>query len=356
MHDDAGGIMSSLAEQLGVALGVSSVERNGRSIIIAYTKQRRQRPEIRLTANVDDSSSPAIAGRRRLATRPVVILRRETGTDRFGKRLGLNREVQTGDSLFDAEVYVESDAPDDDVQATLAHAGLREHVRALLASGARVELGGDGLSAIYPYSSKFGRAEFDAAAPHLADAAKALPVFDAGNVMQRRANVGMLAAALFVPLAIIVSALLGEGWGPIHFGPKLIAVATGLVLWALVVVAIGRVVRGRSDSLRRFFTLALLLLVPVPMLTAALLFYCNGALDSSPAIDHATKIERVWFEQTKNAHRTYYVDAAGWDGNGPVKVRVPNDVATQLTVGQPIVVTTGAGRLGWEWMRGYRIE
>src|SRR6516225_2085249 len=95
---------SNLAQELGVALGASSVERDGRNIVISYTRPRRnQRPEVRLTVNVDDSATPGVTGRKRAGTRPVMVLRKETGTDRFGKSLGLNREVQTGDSLFDAE-------------------------------------------------------------------------------------------------------------------------------------------------------------------------------------------------------------------------------------------------------------
>jgi hypothetical protein len=163
-----------------------------------------------------------------------------------------------------------------------------------------------------------------------------------------------LLAAAFVPLPIFVAGLLLARYQPLYTKPWLLGIATGLGVWALVMFAVGRVVRGRSDSLRRFFTFAVLLLFPVPLLTVTLLFHYNGAYDTTPAVDHASKVERVWYSQAKNAHRTYYIAATGWEGDAPVKIRVPNAVAAQLTVGQPVTITTGAGKLGWEWLRGYR--
>ena len=60
-------------------------------------------------------------------------LRRETSTDRFGKRIYLNREVQIGDAAFDDAIYIETDAPDDVVRELLAAPAAREGTLRLLA-------------------------------------------------------------------------------------------------------------------------------------------------------------------------------------------------------------------------------
>jgi hypothetical protein len=165
----------------------------------------------------------------------------------------------------------------------------------------------------------------------------------------------VLVAAACVPVPIFVAGLLLSRYRPIHTQPWLVAGAAGLGVWAVVMVAIGRVVRGRSDSLRRFLMLAMLLLFPVPMLTVTLLFNYNGGYDHSPMSEHITTVERVKFSQSKNGHRSYYVVVKGWDSGGrPVDVSVPSSVARQVQPGQSAVITTGAGRLGWEWLIDYR--
>ena len=68
---------------------------------------------------------------------PRMKLRPERGADRFGKKLRLNREVQTGDAPFDNAVYIESTADDDEVLAMLASPRVRRAVLQLFSLGVR---------------------------------------------------------------------------------------------------------------------------------------------------------------------------------------------------------------------------
>jgi hypothetical protein len=68
---------------------------------------------------------------------PVITLRRETATDREGKRRGINREVQTGNEGFDAAVYIDSQATDSETRRVLGRSATREAVQTLLASACR---------------------------------------------------------------------------------------------------------------------------------------------------------------------------------------------------------------------------
>src|SRR5207253_2532663 len=62
------------------------------------------------------------------AALPRMEFRRERGLDRFGKTVGLNRELQTGNAEFDAAVYIESDASAEAVKPFLDQPQLRAAV------------------------------------------------------------------------------------------------------------------------------------------------------------------------------------------------------------------------------------
>ena len=67
---------------------------------------------------------------RALVISTEVVVRQEHALDRLGKRLGIDREVQTGDAAFDAAVYIESDAADADVLRLFADARVRSTLMA----------------------------------------------------------------------------------------------------------------------------------------------------------------------------------------------------------------------------------
>jgi hypothetical protein len=361
---DTGGPLKRLGQELGLPEGAPFlVEREGRAFTAKYMPGGKNTPPtLRLTAVVDEVSDAAAASayraspRAHVAVRPAIVLRRETGADRFGKRVGLNREVQLGDAGFDAAVYIETDSPEDDVQRTLADEALRGVVRALLdAETTRVELDPAGLSAVSPVrGGAIDVATFESTAAQLAQAAAALPLFDAGRVTKARSQVGVVVTMVVLFLAWpFAMGLMGRG--PIDRGATLVGLAGGLALWAVLTFALAMVVRGKSDSLRRLGMLAGPSLLCIPMTTYGAVVWANRELDTSPPVDHPTTVQRMWTSRPKNT--TYYhLDVASWrPGEVTQSLNVSPAFYSRSKQGMGIVVTTHAGKLGWEWVDTFRL-
>src|SRR5690348_3653348 len=91
---------------------------------LTFTARFRQNKNIR-TLTIECPTQPL----------PVVYLRKENATDRVGKRIGLNREVQTGHTVFDDIVYPESNASDDAVKKLLSSEQLHAATLLILQNG-----------------------------------------------------------------------------------------------------------------------------------------------------------------------------------------------------------------------------
>ena len=59
---------------------------------------------------------------------PVAVFRRERTRDRVGRRLALNREIQTGDQAFDDLVYIETDEQPDTIKELVASPQARAEI------------------------------------------------------------------------------------------------------------------------------------------------------------------------------------------------------------------------------------
>ena len=179
-------------ERLGRTLGLPEgspflIERAGRTFTARFSPRVKSTPpSLTVITSVDLTAETTPAhresGRAHVAVRPTIVLRPESMESRLAHRLGRSREVKTGDAAFDGAVYISTDSPEQDVQSTLASPDLREAVRALLASGvARVQLDAEGLTALLvgppPYTDRF-----EPTAKALAQAASALPLFEAKTI------------------------------------------------------------------------------------------------------------------------------------------------------------------------------
>jgi hypothetical protein len=361
----SGGATTPLAQELGVPSTFPLVvERHGRTFTVTYIPGGKNTPpSLRIAASVDEVGATGAlgayreSGRDHVDVRPAILLRRETGLDRFGKRIGLNREVQIGDEELDALAYVETDSPDDDVRRTLADDRARRAVRELIREGVtRVQLDPSGLSADRAVRSAadMSAASFEHTAALLAEAASALPVFTAGRAAKARSALtgvlAMVGAGMIMPVLMIAA-----GKSPIDPGAKQLGAAGGLGLWLLIVVGLVVTLSGRSTSLRRvaLSSLAALLIVPVGFYSA--LCWTNRELDESPRVDHATTVTRVWTSRGKNT--TYYhVDVASWRADmGTITLDVSSSFANGAQKGSKIVVSTHAGKLGWEWVEAFKL-
>ena len=142
----------------------------------------------------------------------------------------------------------------------------------------------------------------------------------------------------------------------IHIGGALlIGLGGGLVLWALVVLGLARLFRGKSGRDAAPARLRVRGPARRPHGAYAALVRANRALDDSPAVDHATRITRVYTTQGKG-NVFHHVEVAPWRrGEATVTFVVESWFATKAAAGKKIVVTTHAGRFGWEWWDDYRL-
>lgn len=55
-------------------------------------------------------------------------------------------------------------------------------------------------------------------------------------------------------------------------------------------------------------------------------------------------------------HPSFYVSLEDWRPGSmhPLEVEVTQNQYNRVSVGDPVVVTTGQGRFGWEWLKDIR--
>ncbi|MFO0594161.1 MAG: hypothetical protein U0228_02620 [Myxococcaceae bacterium] len=80
-----------------------------------------------------------------LTSHPFLIARRETALDKADKNSGLVHEVQLGDAAFDAAVFLDSNAPDEEVHRFLAAPSSHRVIESMLHAGADRVTWKDGL-------------------------------------------------------------------------------------------------------------------------------------------------------------------------------------------------------------------
>ncbi|HYF49772.1 MAG TPA: hypothetical protein VEJ63_10225, partial [Planctomycetota bacterium] len=250
---------------------------------------------------------------------PAVYVRKESSIDRVGKRLGLNRELQTGDATFDQNAYVESDSSDEAVLKLLLCEQVRGASLLLLQCGFKhVEFGKDGVKVQMSGSNSaliFDAERFNEAAGALALMGDHLPRYE-----QVETNAPTLTRPILVTIGSIV-ALVGlliftgiasDNYPPLDWGPWTVGWACGAGAWLLWLPLCGRLVRGRSNAMRHFIISMLLMTIALPTGGAGTVVFLNGYLDSSPQVQHQTRVVRQWTTRSKNS-TNYHTEVAGWN-------------------------------------------
>ncbi len=308
---------------------------------------------------VTKSHSAASGGPFRGESRPRIespaplTLRSEKELDRTGKRLGLNREIQTGDAEFDKTVYLETEAPDALVLAALSDPMTRAGVMKCIALGASEivleQTGNLRLTLPLPSEDLITPSHITALLDTLGAAAEAIPPLQ-GEGRHRSSvsvipTVAVLGALAAWPLFYLVDWL----WKPIRSDLYWTAFFGGLLLWLVSIPILARILRGRSTSLRDLATSVIALAFGFPLGGADLLLTLNAVLDGSPPEEHATQVSHRRRRTGKNS--AYFVTVSSWHpGEATIEIQINSSVYSTLAVGQRVVVTTGKGLFGWERM------
>ena len=280
---------------------------------------------------------------------PGILVRPERAMDRFGKSMGLNREVQLGDEAFDKAAYIESSASDETVRSAFAQPEIRAQVLQLLRLGYDLDMSSDGLGAsrLRGYYASFESPELPDVLRTLQEIRAALPSFDpskAGANPRTRLSRPVFVAFVGVVLGVASFALVPFVHPPMDDADSIKIFGLGVLAWLVVVGALFAAFRGRPAGLQEWVVVSLLLLFAVTPLTALAIFAANSGLDGGPVTTHRVQIMRMY----RHDHEVWF---ASWrPGRARDKVGVAWPVYRTLNVGDWIDIDTRPGALGWMWV------
>ncbi len=362
----------ALAETLSGAVARDQFffERDGRRFRVSWVPPSKNIPPgMRIGVAVDEPGEAFFGAVTASPERGVlvhpgqVVFRRESSLDRFGKRVRVNRELQTGDRAFDHEVYVESDASDADLSAIVGSPSLRQGVLVALQWARSITLEKQGFLTLHRFHllpEDFTEESIKWATDTLSRMAGALPLLSPAprrtrGAFQRWLVVGTVVGSIVAMVAIIVPALVWETTG--HELQQTAARAS-LITWPAWAALCFFALRGRSTGLRDVILTLSLSLVGVPMGWVAGLYLLNCGLDSAQPATYEASIVDGRISRGKST--TYYVSVKSWrPGPESLTLRVTSGQyrAYRAAPGKVLaVVTTKPGRLGFEWLQSISIE
>jgi len=284
---------------------------------------------------------------------PHVTVFPETGFERLGKAIGLNREVQTGDKAFDDLAYLDTLDTDENVRRAFEPAGVRGAVADLLALGYRVQLTAAGVEAfqLVRTHEKLDGTRAREAVELLGRLADALPPFSGMHLQPVRQPKQVAVSLLLVFSWIVGFAVLGFADSAVDHtvdaGTKaLVFVAGGGFIWALYVAGIVAALRGRSYAMRLVSIGAVLGLIGIPAGGGGLLLYLNQSLDPSPPTEHVVTI----LEHKNYKKGRCRLVVPSWSGGESLRLFVRHSSDQELKAGTPVTVRSHPGRFGWEWI------
>ncbi len=294
---------------------------------------------------------------------PSIRLRRENAVDRLGKRLRINRELHTGDGLFDPNVYVESDAPDSVVHRLLERPQVRRGVMLLLDAGFNeVEFFGNAVP-VYASSQSTEPIHPDVAAKvvdALVDIVSGLPPVATKDVSGFYSARGWEATVWSALLA-----LLGFGFCVVCFawmdlyptlapGPESVSGLAGALLWVGSCAASVAILRGSSTALRSIFWTAVFMAVACPLWSYGSLRMANGLLDTSEPRQVTAKI--IESKATKGEYDGPYQVTLQVDGHPDTRLDVDASTYFQLPrKGEQTQIVLRSGRLWWPWIESLTV-
>lgn len=286
---------------------------------------------------------------------PWVVCYPEGAVDRFGKAIGLNREVQTGDKAFDDAVYVDTSEVEEKVKRLLAVPDVRKAILDLVSMGFKVQLSTRGIEVfqvVYAMSAP-DASRVAEALPRIAALSGSVPSFDNETLSQEPRARMMVAVAIIatVVLAGVAGAFVASGAvdRTLSAGHRVLAfLGIGGALWLLFTLSMVLVLRGRSYAFRMFLVASFIALFSLPFGGGAASLWLNQALDASPAEAHEATVRRL-------SRKGRVVRVTSWRAGHDIETtNAPMAVFRTLKVGDRVIVQTHRGAFGWPWAEPIR--
>ncbi|MBL8913546.1 MAG: hypothetical protein JNM17_22795 [Archangium sp.] len=283
---------------------------------------------------------------------PWITVYPEEGVDRFGKVIGLNREVQTGDKVFDDKAYIDSLETDDVVRGVL-QPNVRDAVLVLLGHGFKVQFSPAGVEAFKVVPAMSQLKDFQSAEAARTLLALSTMLTGVQGTTTRAPGSTKSIVLLLLVFAISTAGFIGafalnDGLGNSlnGFAAFLLVMCVGALTWALTLLGLAAVVRGQSNAMRWMIISTVLTLLGVPWCGGSFALWLNQRLDSGPTTTQQTTIFKKY---SSDSGRSFTVN--GWDG---VAGR-PSIGATRATyearqVGDTVTLTIHPGAFGLRWV------
>lgn len=295
-----------------------------------------------------------------------VVVRHERPGDRAARRIGLVREVQTGDAHFDRRYFI--DTPEPAFAARLlADAEVRALISAILAGGFdRVVLRPGEAAAVARDVSPLRPSRDDMPLAlllsHLGTLAARAPKIPARAGRDRVRAWRRLLVAVYTVAALVGVIGFAAGAAALHFYPLLDggALIADALVWSLLPIALSLVLlvlllRGHSATIRHLLGSGLLAIVGWGAFSAGGMAYVNGAWDESVTRQRAPQVlER---RRTYGRSPRYWVEVGGWRRGRPrERVYLSHDEFLALHPRLPATVLLDLrdGYLDHPWIARYR--
>jgi hypothetical protein len=305
-----------------------------------------------------------------IACPAALKIRKRAWYDRFAAQCGLIAEIRTGDTVFDATYYLDTDHMDL-YAAHFAGHDKRLEVASIFSLGFPVQEIVFGKKDIRIVLSPFQHDRLDAVPlENYLDALLKLseglssPEYSAASFAQG------FGGSFSHPLSREVLVMLFIFLGLLIFGGLLALIAglekyqllnhhlmvNALALSALVFLVfqagVYQWIRGRASSHRLFFYLLTMSFVAFPLGMTGGAVLTNGFLDEGGETVHRVSVKEHYMQKNKN-NRTYYLSFVSWQNEEQkTRISVSSCFFEQIETGDLIDVKTKPGYWQAEWISG----
>lgn len=290
---------------------------------------------------------------------------KESVLDRFFKRLGIAVEIQTGDSLFDRDYYINTDS----VAFTSACFNSPERRQAVNElfnlNFKKISLDGNRMEiTITPFSlaKDFDKTTIESAVKQLMALGRDLPEdYYEPRVIGTPAWKFKRTVIYTVSITTIVAGIAGLIWGNASYTPldaiEIIKDSLGYSVPALIIFTAVSItfLKGRSSSHVDLLINLCIAVIGFPLVTYSGMVIANGYLDNSPASYHEVMAVAKRYSRSKNS-TTYYVKLKSWrENHAREEIKVNRHSYDNIHSGVTMLgITTHSGYLGYEWLEAYK--
>jgi hypothetical protein len=324
--------------------GVFTVD--GYSVTSGYRLRRKNNPSSLFLAIYADFNAS-------------VLIRRETSADGFLKKVGLNVEIQTNDPVFDREFYIECNDPLFVSDFTGAPE-VKQALRNLFVQFDYVVVQGNcckvvqspapDMTAVVPGILEQAARAMIVLVRHLpsvtGSSVSATPLTDEFN-RSYRFFLWTSAATLAAGFVAVILMRMYEPLEKMRLFQASLLISGPLML--MFVMYAFNELKGRAASAKVFIPVALLVAAGFVLLGWSGAAVLNGLLDVSAPVAHQATVGAKYVNRGKTI--TYRVMIIGWNNQSDgFSFPVSSAAYSGISAGDPCVITTRSGLLGFEWV------